>query len=139
MKVVLTKVMLALVLIGLGVGINVTYESYRGTGLSSVPELGPRRLEAAQPQASGSPVQSRSETPSKEAARPDAPAVRPDLAALRSAAVSELTLYPTLAKGMRTPSIYGGIMAAAYRRSPHPSFRCASSSGLSFTANRSHH
>ena len=31
MKVVLTRVMLALVLIGLGVGINVTYESYRGT------------------------------------------------------------------------------------------------------------
>ncbi len=103
MKVVLTKVMLALVLIGLGVGINVTYESYRGTGLSSVPELGPRRLEAAQSQASGSPVQSRSEPSSKEAARPDAPVVRPDLAALRSAAVSELTLYPTLAKGMRTP------------------------------------
>jgi hypothetical protein len=103
MKVVLTRVMLALVLIGLGVGINVTYESYRGTGLSSVPELGPRRLEAAQSQTSDSPAQSRSETSSKVAARPDAPAVRPDLAALRSAVVSELTLYPTLAKGMRTP------------------------------------
>jgi len=103
MKVLLSKGLLAAVLIGIGVGINATYDSYRGTGLSRVPELGPQRLEAADSQVSGTASNARAGVAGAAAERAEAAVVRPDAAALRPVAPGELLLYPTLAKGMRTP------------------------------------
>ena len=47
MKAYASKILPALAIIGIVIGVNVTYNRYRGTGLSRVPEIGASRLEAA--------------------------------------------------------------------------------------------
>ena len=47
MKPYTAKILPALALIGIVIGVNITYNRYRGTGLSRVPEIGAVRLEAA--------------------------------------------------------------------------------------------
>lgn len=84
------KALLVLVLLGLTFGIHVTYDRYRGTGLSRVP-VGSGHLEAAEPEDdSVTPFAAKSVTYRRTT--PPVPFVD-----------DNLQLYPTVKKGMRTP------------------------------------
>ena len=90
----LARCLLAVCLVAIGFGISTTYERYRGTGLSRVPELPVERPAAVLPQATDAQQDD-------VVAAIDAPL--PVQKATATAAHQELTLYPTLVKGMRTP------------------------------------
>ena len=84
------KAILAIVLVGLALGIHATYDKYRGTGLSRLP-VGGGHLEAAE--AGGEVVTSvGSKSPTYARTTPAQPYVE-----------DNLQLYPTVQKGMRTP------------------------------------
>ncbi len=104
-KVYFGKSVLAVSLIGLGIGINATYARYRGTDLSRVPAASRR---AATESHSGdlrstlASVATASLSLSTTNSTNDRPLDRPPNRAT-SASTDELTLYPTISKGMRTP------------------------------------
>ena len=86
----LRPAIIVLVLLGLTFGIHLTYDKYRGTGLSRIP-VGGGQLEAAEPQEAGDvPV-----TAKNVSYRRITPA--------KPFEEDELKLYPTITKGMRTP------------------------------------
>ena len=84
------KAVLASILVGLTIGIHVTYDKYRGTGLSRLP-TGSGHLEAAEPAGEGE-TSIGSKSPAYRRITPPAPYLEDDL-----------QLYPTVEKGMRTP------------------------------------
>ncbi len=101
MKKYTSHVVLALGILGLVLGVNVTYDRYRGTGLSRVPQLA-SRLQAASYEGNanslavaaasgGVPTAAVSREGYRETSPPP-PFVE-----------DELMLYPTVTKGMRTP------------------------------------
>lgn len=93
--------LLAAALVGLGFGVSSTYERYRGTGLSHVPAIGVRPLEAADRQVAAAQPQS-NDGASRLQAESQA-GVRSGENSIAANVTGELQLYPTLTKGMRTP------------------------------------
>ncbi len=92
-----SRIVAFLAVAGLLIGIALTYEQYRGTGLSRVPIMG-AGLHASVPGSPGGPPVA-SSAPSNVVGAP-APTFEPTPA---PAIADELTLYPTVTKGMRTP------------------------------------
>jgi len=92
------RIIVTLGIAGLVAGVSLTYERYRGTGLSRVPArqyAAARTAAAQQPDVKSAPVapsESPPSPPGKAGARP--PGAIP---------ADELMIYPTIKKGMRTP------------------------------------
>jgi len=97
----LPNLAMAIFLAGLILGIQATYERYRGTGLSRVPRSSPADLEAT---TYGRGQRSVIATPTSHALAPSEPAVSNRGHASPPPFVEDgLMLYPTVTKGMRTP------------------------------------
>ncbi len=108
MKSYASKILPALAITGIVIGVNLTYNQYRGTGLSRVPQIGAGRLEAAT-------HADREDEPSEvgNAASAAVPAAvtrtgyssgaEREAGPLAPFVEDELLLYPSLTKGMRTP------------------------------------
>ena len=95
----LAKALPSAIVCVIALGVYATYERYRGTGLSRVPELGTRRLEAAAP----NDEPTADDSPTAGARRDYATGAYREAEQLAPAVEDELLLYPTLTKGMRTP------------------------------------
>lgn len=102
------NILMAVLLVLLTAGVTTTYNHYRGTGLSRVPEAQPGRLETARydlPERPGHDAGGPVVRPvAANAARPEGevPADNP-LAQSPPFVADKLLLYPTITKGMRTP------------------------------------
>lgn len=92
------RIIVVIGIIALVAGITATYENYRGTGLSRVPE---RRYAAAKAPAQSKTDGTRAAT--SPAAKPAAPASNANPRPVAPIPADELMLYPTIKKGMRTP------------------------------------
>ena len=98
------NITLAMLLVGFGYGINTTYQTYKGTGLSRVP---PNTVPVAKTQSSTMGVSQNRALVSY--ARSDAPKHSPpignesSLTSSTGRVIDELKLYPSVQKGMRTP------------------------------------
>ena len=107
MKAYASKILPAIAIIGIVIGVNVTYNRYRGTGLSRVPEIGASRLEAAMHTDRDNPQSETADTTSGQApaeiTRTESDAVRRNADRTAPFVEDDLLLYPTLTKGMRTP------------------------------------
>ena len=96
-----SRAVLALCLVGLVVAVNATYNRYRGTGLSRVPQLVANRLEAAT-------YSDGNQTVLAAHSLHDAASRKIESEGYESSSPppfvdDDLILYPTIAKGMRTP------------------------------------
>ena len=102
----ISRLAIAIGVLGMAFGINATYETYRGTDHSRVPvkQLGIQRVAAAPLTSVGNALSfTASSTPDlsdQSSKLSENQVLRPD--SLRGS-TDELMLYPTIAKGMRTP------------------------------------
>ncbi len=94
MKSYANKLLSILTVIAIVIGVNVSYDMYRGTDLSRVPDLEVRRVAAAvyADEQDDVRVERAASTPNPVAAAPAVAVIEDDL-----------ILYPTITKGMRTP------------------------------------
>lgn len=102
------RILAALTIICIVIGVSLTYDRYRGTGLSRVPLTGTGHLEAAtrtdREDTQSDDVTTTPETNSTEVARQEYSAGASRETAQTAPFVEDkLLLYPTLTKGMRTP------------------------------------
>jgi len=101
-KLLASKLLSVLGVVAIIVGVNLTYDMYRGTGLSRVPEIGTGRLEAAAYADEQNHVSSDRAAGSAPVAAATTPSLREPTPAV-AVIEDDLMLYPTIGKGMRTP------------------------------------
>ncbi|MCA9077559.1 MAG: cytochrome B6 [Planctomycetaceae bacterium] len=106
----MSKILQLLLVVAIVIGVNWSYDQYRGTGLSRVPQIGAGRLEAATPEdPSTSETEGDESSPNSENLRTEVTRKDYSVGAVENPGSvapfieDELMLYPTLTKGMRTP------------------------------------
>ena len=101
MKAYLSRIVPAAAMVVIAVGINATYEQYRGTALSRVPGIRAKQSDASND--GTAPSRQYTMTATVTATLPNGPEVTSDDNRMSPPGQEGLQLYPTITKGMRTP------------------------------------